>query len=158
MSEAFPRRNNSWGSSFTLAVEWPLKYSAPFSGALEPFLNLPSLILPWHHALLTAHSGHPRDHPGRPSPKFLSLGTLCPQTLSRGFLPTVLFLPEQSEATGSQASALRELGEGRGARGPWPGATSPTYPFRVTWNGDGSLCSRYFRLEVQVRFLALEAM
>lgn len=48
---------------------------------LKLFLNMPSLILPWHCALLAVHAGHPRDHHSHPSPQFLSLGTMCPQTL-----------------------------------------------------------------------------
>lgn len=67
-------------------------------------MALPSLLV---------HSGHPRDH--HTPPQFLSLGTLRPQTLGHvGSATTPIpgsFPQEQSEATGSQASALGGAGE-----------------------------------------------
>lgn len=155
--QAFPH-SNSWETWFLMTVEWPSKYPDLFSGALELFPNLSSPILPWHCPAPHCSLGTPQGPSCYPSPPFLSLGTLCPQTLSRGLLPTVPFLQEQSEATRSQAPALRELGEGRRARGHWPRTTYPTCSLRVTRKGDSSLCSRSDHLEVRSLLPAPQVM
>lgn len=131
VSQAFPHSNNSWESSVSLATEWPLKHSAPFPGALEPFLNLPTLILPWHRALLTAHSGHPRDHPSHPSPKFLSLGTLCPQTLCH-VGSSLLFFFSQSKV---RPLDPRPQSSGSWGKGGEPGAPGSGQPLPPTHSG-----------------------
>lgn len=104
----------------------------PVSPRLEA-ISKSALSFFWGTAPLLVHSGHPRDH-HTPLPQFLSLGTLRPQTLghmgsSRGPPPhtpaAVLFPQEQSEATGSQASALREPGNGREPRATSPGRPIP---------------------------------